>query len=123
MNRGRRLRSNESNAKVIEMFIAFAHTVLPDAVVWPGRRVLAVVDAVLWPVIGAHLLVVNRLDAGAFGGVLVTILGVLAIARTHRAFLRNERYRFTTWTWGRWLAWLLASGWLLKLAMSTLSHG
>jgi hypothetical protein len=40
-----------------------------------------------------------------------------APGRIHRALVHNERYRFTTWRWGRAIALLVLVGVLMKLAL------
>jgi hypothetical protein len=55
-------------------------------------------------------------EAGAFGGVVMVIAACLGVRRLHSALWRNQRYRFTTWVWGKCLVALLLFGLLLRLA-------
>jgi hypothetical protein len=86
------------------MWILFARAPPEDVAYWPGRRGLAALDAVAWPllwVLGiAHLPVAS----GLAGPLVQAIAALLAFARLHKALVHNQRYRFTTWRWCRWLA-------------------
>lgn len=81
-----------------------------DAAYWPGRRWLALLDAVAWPMLWAAAVIKAPLSTGLVGAVAVSFLVAIAARRTHRAVFRNERYRFTTWRWGLALAGLAAMG-------------
>ena len=86
-----------------------------DAAYWPGRRWLALLDAVSWPVLWAVAVIEAPFSTGLVGTVAVSLLVAVAARRTHRAVFRNERYRFTTWRWGLALAGLAAVGAATKL--------
>jgi hypothetical protein len=96
------------------MWLVFARAPLPDAPYWPGRRRLAFVDAVGWPVVWMVLLMQLPKQAGVVGPI---VLGLCALGRIHRAVWQNHRYFFTTLRWGRLAAALLLVGLLLKLAL------
>lgn len=100
------------------MWVLFARAPPPDAPYWPGRRWLAAVDAVAWP--GAAWYWLGQV-AGSGGLVLalaMTFVVVSAVRRLLTALLRNHRYHFTTWRWGRVVAWIAAVWMLLKLHLS-----
>jgi hypothetical protein len=96
------------------VFVLIQRRARPDAAYWPGRRALAVTDAVAWPV----LLVVAVLNApwstGLVGPAAIALSATLMLARLHRALWRNERYDFTIWRWGRPLFILMLFGMVLK---------
>ena len=71
-----------------------------DAAYWPGRRSLAALDAITWPVLWIVVLLHAHFDTGLVGRVAVALAIVSAVWRLHRALWRNERYRFTTYRWG-----------------------
>lgn len=86
-----------------------------DMPVWRGRRGLAVLDALAWPLLfayGAHLLV-ERSGSEA-GPLIVVVAAAFGLMRASLAIRHNERYRFTTWRWLKLAAVLLAIGVLVK---------
>ena len=100
------------------MWLILTRAPHPDAAYWPGRRWLAAVDAVAWPVMWVVLVSEAPFRTGAVGMVLMACAIAAGAVRLHRAIAVNHRYRFTTWRWGRVLASLLLFGWLLKLTAS-----
>lgn len=98
------------------MFFVIARAPRPDVVVWPGRRWLASLDAIAWPVLAVFLVMNSSFSVGLVGPVVTSLAGLLLLRRLARAWLRNERYRFTTLAWARWVGALLAQGALLKLS-------
>ena len=92
------------------MWLILARAPLPDAIYWPGRRLLAFADAVVWPAswiaIGAHL----PQPAGIVGSMVVVVALLSAIGRAHRAVWQNHRYHFTTCRCARILIGLLLIG-------------
>jgi hypothetical protein len=101
----------------VKVFVLISRKPRPDFASWPGRRVLAVLDAVAWPVAVLVVVATSPINAGALGAVLIVIAAFAGVCRLCRALWRNERYRFTTWVWGKRLAALLLVGLLLKLAL------
>ena len=92
------------------MFLMVVRAPRPDASYWPGRRWLAAIDAIGWPV--AWVVFVRQIPgAGIVGAVAIAAAVLCAIGRLHRAWAVNERYWFTTWRYGRILAavWLVAA--------------
>jgi hypothetical protein len=90
----------------------------PDALYWRGRRLLAVIDAALWPVVWVLLLSQVPKPAGIvfpFAAALALLSGA---ARVRRALWFNHRYWFTTWRWGKVLASMFVIGAVLKLSTS-----
>ena len=98
------------------MFFIIARAPTPDVVVWPGRRWLASLDAVAWPMLTVCLVVNSSFSAGLVGSVLTSLAALLLLRRLARAWLRNESYRFTALAWVRRAGALLGLGVLLKLA-------
>lgn len=98
------------------MWVIFARAPLPDVVVWPGRRALALVDAVAWPAAWATLVLGLPVSSGLAGPFALALCAVSALTRAHRAIAHNHRYHFTTWCWGWRVVFVLAFGYALKLA-------
>jgi hypothetical protein len=96
------------------MWLVLTRAPHPDAPYWPGRRLLAMIDAVLWP--AAWIVAVNMapMPLGVIGQVVAAIAVVAGLARVWRAVVRNERYRFATWRWGRGLVALAVIGVVLR---------
>jgi hypothetical protein len=103
------------------MWLIVARTPIPDAEVWPGRRLLAVCDALLWSALMAMLVLAVPFETGVVGQVAVAACGLTALLRAHRAIALNHRYQFTTWRWGRRVALVLAFGYALKLAAALMA--
>lgn len=99
------------------MWILFARAPRPDAIVWPGRRLLAAVDAIVWPAIVLWALLSVRGTPGVTRPVLGAAVILAAFPRLRRALWSNQRYRFTTWWVLRLLALLVVIGLALKLAL------
>ena len=99
------------------MWILFARAPRPDAIVWPGRRLLAAVDAIVWPAIALWALLSVPGASGVTRPVLGAIAVLAALPRLRRALLSNQRYRFTTWWVVRLLAVLLVIGLVLRLSL------
>ena len=55
------------------------------------------------------------MPAGIVGLVITASASLFAVNRLHRALRRNERYRFTTWRWGKVVVGLVLLGWIMKL--------
>jgi len=100
------------------MWILFAREPLPDRPYWTGRRVLAALDALLWPGLAVLLLAQVPGAPGVLKPVLSAVALLAALHRLHVAWLRNHRYRFTTWWLTRVLVALLLVGVLLKIALA-----
>ena len=98
------------------MWLLIARAPLPDAPQWRGRRILALLDAVFWPLFVAFG--VNSLSnvLGLVGQVALAACAFVGASGAARAIWRNERYRFTTVRVAKVLAVLLAIGALLKVA-------
>ena len=100
------------------MWLLVARDARPDATCWPGRRLLAAIDAIAWPLLWALVFSHAPAPVGLVGPFVGALAVVCAVSRLYRALCVNHRYRFTTWRWGRVLAGLLLFGWMLKLAAS-----
>ena len=100
------------------MWILFAPVPRPDAPYWPGRRVLGALDAVAWPAAWAFAVTHAPIPTGIVGPLIIACAALSAVSRLHRALLRNERYRFTTWRWGKVLMGLTFLGLMMKLVAS-----
>ena len=99
------------------MALIFVRPMRPDAHVWRGRKMLALLDAIAWP--GLWILAVRQapLATGVVGEVIVAAAVLVAGLRSVTALSQNQRYRFTTWHWGRLALVLIAVGLLLKMAV------
>lgn len=98
------------------MWVLLARAPLPDATPWPGRRLLAAIDALAWPAAWVAVVVMLPVSVGAVGQLVIAVAMVAAVRRLHGAVAVNHRYYFTTWTWGRRVGLLLLLGGALKLA-------
>ena len=98
------------------MWMVFSRATPPDAMVWPGRRWLALADAMAWPV-GWAVLVAN-VDAatGIAAAVVMPLCLLAAVRRSWTAWTSNARYRFTTTRWARVLAAVFVAGVALSVA-------
>jgi hypothetical protein len=99
------------------LFLLISREPRPDFAHWPGRRVLAALDALAWPLAAVAVVAAVPFEAGAFGAVVTVIAAYLGVQRLHRALWMNQRYRFTTWVWGKRLVAILLFGLLLQLAL------
>ena len=102
------------------MWLVVAREPRPDAPYWPGRRVLAAVDAAVWPLLWVLVFIHASKPVGLVGLVgpfVVAVALLCALGRLHRALWVNHRYWFTTWRWGRVAAALLMIGVVLKLLL------
>ncbi len=105
------------------MWLVVAREPLPDMNYWPGRRWLAAADAVAWPALLALAVCHIRVPVGIVGPVAIVLAVLFALARLHRAVWVNQRYRFTTWRWGKVAAVIVLAGYLLKLLMAVSGAG
>jgi hypothetical protein len=99
------------------MWLVLTRAPLPDASYWPGRRLLALFDAVAWP--AGWIAIVMQLPQPT-GIVVPTVIALAvcgSVGRVHRAVWLNHRYHFTTWRWGRPVVGMLLIGFVLKVAM------
>ena len=97
------------------MWILFTPVPRPDAPYWPGRRWLAALDAVAWPAAWALVVAQAPMSMGIVGMLIIACAALFAASRLQQALLRNERYRFTTWRWGKVLVGLVLLGLMMKL--------
>lgn len=97
------------------MWLLIGRTPAPDAPYWPGRRWLAAVDAVAWPVALTLAFHAASQQLGIVGPMFVAVALLVAVRRAYRAIFANHRYRFTTWRWGQVAAALLLVGLVLKI--------
>ena len=98
------------------MWLLFARVPTPPAAYWPGRRALAVVDALAWPALVMLAMNAVTVPHGLIGDVVSALCIVLAMRRAWTAAFVTWRYRFTTWCCGASLATLLVVGVAMKLA-------
>jgi len=99
------------------MWLLVAREPRPDAPDWPGRRLLAAVDAVVWPLLWVLLIQQVPGPTGLVGPFVTALTVLLGLGRLHRALWENHRYWFTTWRWGKVLGAMLLIGAVLKLSM------
>ena len=100
------------------MWLLVAREPRPDAPDWPGRRVLAALDAVAWPLMWVLFIRQVPGPAGLVGPFVTALAVLLGLGRLHRALWVNHRYWFTTWRWGKVLGAMLLIGAVMKLSMS-----
>jgi hypothetical protein len=98
------------------MWVLYARAPTPTASYWPGRRLLALIDAILWPSLVAFGVTRMPMDPGMVGQVVLALCALSALRRCARALWCNERYRFTTWRVGGVLFGMLVFGAVLTLA-------
>jgi len=99
------------------MWLLVAREPRPDAPDWPGRHLLAAVDAVVWPLLWVWVFRHAPEPVGLVGPFVTAMAVLLGLGRLHRALRVNHRYWFTTWRWGRVAAALLVVGAVLKVTM------
>jgi 4-hydroxybenzoate polyprenyltransferase len=97
------------------MWIVFERLPRPDANIWPGRRSLAIVDAIVWPALVIAVFAFAPFDAGIVSGLVVVAAALMMSARVQRAVIENQRYRFTTWRIGVLVGGLMLIGLVAKL--------
>jgi hypothetical protein len=78
---------------------------------------LAATDAVVWSALVCFAMLHMPASGGIVAALATALSALSAVRRLHTALFANHRYYFTTWRWGRWVAWLLAVGALLKVAL------
>lgn len=100
------------------MWLLVVREPLPDAAYWPGRHVLAALDAAGWPILWVLLIRHAPPPVGLLGPVLTAVALLCGLGRLHRALWANHRYRFTTWRWGRMAAALLLVGVVVKALLA-----
>ena len=100
------------------MWIVSARAPTPDAAYWPGRRALAALDALAWPVIALVLLSQVQGQAGLVAPIACVICGVNALVRLRTALRENHRYRFATWRVVRVVLVLVLIGAALKVGVA-----
>lgn len=100
------------------MWLLVAREPLPDAPYWPGRRMLAAVDATVWPTLWVLLVSHAPGPVGLVGPFVSAVALLFALGRLHRALWVNHRYRFTTWRWGRIAAAFIAVGLVMKAMLA-----
>jgi hypothetical protein len=99
------------------MWLVLTRAPLPDAPYWPGRRLLALADAVAWPVAWIALAMHMPQPAGIVGPMVIALAVLSALGRAHLAAWQNHRYHFTTWRWGSAVLRVLLIGFVLKMAV------
>ena len=100
------------------MWLLVAREPRPAAPDWPGRRLLAAVDAAVWPLMWVLLIQHAPQPVGLIGPFITALAVLMGLGRLHRALWVNHRYWFTTWRWGKVLASMMVIGAVLKLSMS-----
>jgi hypothetical protein len=99
------------------MWLLISREPRPDAPYWPGRRLLAVVDAAAWPLMWVLLIRHLPEPVGIVGPFVAAFATLCALGRLNRALRVNHRYWFTTWRWGRIAAALMLMGAVLTLTL------
>jgi hypothetical protein len=99
------------------MLAVIIRTPRPDVPYWSGRRTLAVIDALVWPLLWIFALRHLPAQAGLVGPLGCAVAVLSAVVRSHRAISMNHRYFFTTWRWGKVVAAMLLLGWAMKFTL------
>lgn len=99
------------------MWVLIRREPKPDAMYWPGRRLLAVVDAVGWPLLWMLLLWPHVGQGGLLVAVVLAMAAICGVSRLRRAWWLNHRYRFTTGRWAKLVGALVLYGLLLRLVL------
>jgi len=89
----------------------------PNFPVWPGRRLLASLDALVWPAAWIGFVMTAGPRAGVVGALAVALAVLLAIGRLRTAIFLNHRYAMSTWRWARPVAALLMIGVVIKVVL------
>ena len=97
------------------MWLWLAREPARDAPYWPGRRLLALADAIVWPAAVVAALVCAPLAAGIVLPVAAAVAVLNACARGRTALAANHRYRFTTWRFARVIAAMIVIGLVVKM--------
>lgn len=100
------------------MWVMFARAPAPDAVVWPGRRWLAALDALAWPAGWAVLFIQAPVPVGIIGPVAIALAALSAVCRLKTALWFNQRYRFTTW----WVSEILLCSAVFAIILKMSTH-
>lgn len=101
------------------MWLLVAREPRPDAAYWPGRRLLAALDALLWPALWVWALQHLPAPTGVVGPFFAAMAVLCAIGRLRRALWVNHRYDFTTWRWAR----VVAALWLMGIVIQLSARG
>lgn len=99
------------------MWMILARAPRPNARHWPGRRLLALIDAIIWPAAFAVGVQQLPVQTGVIGQVLLAACLLAAVCGAWRAAFANRQYRFTTVGVVGPIALLLALAVLLKFAV------
>lgn len=78
---------------------------------------LALVDAVAWPVGWIAFALHLPQPVGVVTPVAMALMVLIAVGRVYRAVRQNHRYQFTTWRWGRVAAGLFVVALTLSVAL------
>jgi hypothetical protein len=99
------------------MWLVLTRAPLPNARYWPGRRLLALVDAIGWPAAWVAAATQLPQPVGIVGPMVIALAVLSALGRVHRAALENHRYHFTTWRWGRVAVSVMLVGLVMKVVL------
>jgi hypothetical protein len=99
------------------MWCLLRRKIRPDASYWPGRRILAALDAVAWPCGWIVVAFSLRERTGLVGSVVVVFALLVSVRRIHRAIWNNGRYFFSTLRWGRAVVLVILIGIWVKLVL------
>ena len=99
------------------MWLLVAREPRPDAPYWRGRRALASLDALVWPLGWAMLIARAPWPVGLVGPLALAFASLLALRRLRCALWTNHRYRFTTWRWAGVASGLILLGAFLRFTV------
>ncbi|WP_046113440.1 hypothetical protein [Aquincola tertiaricarbonis] len=96
------------------MWLLLTREPRPDARDWPGRRLLAAVDAVALPFVWVVLLRQLSQPVELVEPFVASLAILIGFGRLRRAVWMNHRYWFTTWRWGKVAAAMVLAGTLFR---------
>ena len=99
------------------MWLLVSRKPRPDVAYWPGRRLLAAIDAVAWPFLWTMVFAHAPEPVGIVGPFVAAVAFLCTLGRLRRALWLNHRYWFTTWRWARVVAAGLVAGAVLRLTL------
>ncbi|ACB33153.1 hypothetical protein Lcho_0881 [Leptothrix cholodnii SP-6] len=100
------------------MWLLISRRVRSEMPYWPGRRLLAAIDALVWPAVWLVVLMRVEVPMGVTRSVFMAVLAMCAVSRLWRATFDNSDYTFTTWRWGKVLGGLLLVSWFIQLTLA-----
>ena len=101
------------------MWFVLARRTRPDRHYWRGRRTLAALDALGWPLVWIAAALQLPRNGGVIGAVVVVCAVIAAQNRLQLAIRTNHHYAFTTWRWAKAVAILLLGAVIAKTMLGS----